>query len=358
MIDKRTSSILFTILIFTAGLVLLYAARRPLLLLVFSVLFAYLLEPIVEWFQRRFRDSRTMGIVATYFVLISAVSIFLAAAGPKIVQESSKLAHKLPAVTETIGSGDIAQEVGARRGWTYDTQYRLREFLTAHRTEFDGYVQRVIKKVPAMAGDLLWLMLIPIFAVFILKCKTAFAKTVLVLVDNAHDRHFLRGILTDLDVMLAAFIRAQLTLAAVAVMAYTVILFVFGFPYSFLVASVAGVLEFIPVLGPLAGNAAIMATAISTGYSHWLGILIFLIIWRGIQDYVTSPLLMGRGVKLHPFTVILGVLICGDVAGLPGVFLSVPLMASLRIVWKNWEQRAVAIKAANSEDIEAESLAN
>jgi predicted PurR-regulated permease PerM len=98
--------------------------------------------------------------------------------------------------------------------------------------------------------------------------------------------------------------------------------------------------------------------AIVTGYRHWLAILIFLIVWRGLQDYVTSPLLMGRGLKLHPFAVILGVLICGDVAGLPGVFLSVPLMASLRIVWRNWEKRRVAMDGVNTEGTEIESLAN
>jgi predicted PurR-regulated permease PerM len=79
----------------------------------------------------------------------------------------------------------------------------------------------------------------------------------------------------------------------------------------------------------------IMGVALVTGYPHWLGILIFLLIWRGLQDYLNSPLLMGRGLKLHPFAVILGVMVFGEVFGIPGIFLSVPIMASLKILWKN-----------------------
>ena len=357
MLDKRTSSILFTILFFAGVLTLAYTARRPLLILIFSILFAYLLEPIVAWFQRQFRGSRTLGIVAAYLILAAALSIFFAVAGPKIVHQGTKLTHELPNLIDNIGSGDIAQQIGARRGWTYETQFQLQELLRAHRAEIGGTVRSAVNRAPAMASSLLWFLLVPLFAVFILKSKKKFAATALALVDNRHDRLFLRGILADLDVMLAAFIRAQLSLASVSIVVYTSILVLTGFPYAFPIAAIAGVLEFIPVVGALTGNVTIMGMAIVTGYRHWLAILIFLIVWRGLQDYVTSPLLMGRGLKLHPFAVILGVLICGDVAGLPGVFLSVPLIASLRIVWRNWEKRRVAIDEVNTERTEIESLA-
>lgn len=356
MLDKRTSSILFTILFFAGVLALAYTARRPFLILIFSVLFAYLLEPLVAWFQRRFHGSRTLGIAAAYLILAAALSIFFAVAGPKIVHQGTKLARELPNLIENIGSGDIVQQIGAQRGWTYDTQFRFQELLRAHRTDISRTVQSAVNRAAAMAGGLLWLLLIPLFAVFILKSKNEFAATALALLDNRHDRQFLRDILADLDVMLAAFIRAQLSLAGVSILIYTLILVFAGFPYSFPIAAIAGVLEFIPVMGALTGNITIMGMAIVTGYRHWLVILIFLIVWRGLQDYVTSPLLMGRGLKLHPFAVILGVLICGDVAGLPGVFLSVPLMASLRIVWRNWQKRRVAIDGDDTEVTEIESV--
>jgi len=77
-----------------------------------------------------------------------------------------------------------------------------------------------------------------------------------------------------------------------------------------------------------------------TGYSHWVVVLIFLLAWRLIQDYVVSPRVMGKTMELHPLTAIFGVLAGGEIAGVLGVYLSIPVMASLRIVWRRWRMYA------------------
>jgi predicted PurR-regulated permease PerM len=84
----------------------------------------------------------------------------------------------------------------------------------------------------------------------------------------------------------------------------------------------------------------ILGVALLTGYQHWLIILVFLIAWRLIQDYVVSPRIMGKSVELHPLAAIFGVLAGGEIAGVLGVYLSIPVMASLRIVWRRWRMYA------------------
>jgi predicted PurR-regulated permease PerM len=64
-----------------------------------------------------------------------------------------------------------------------------------------------------------------------------------------------------------------------------------------------------------------------------LGVLIFLLAYRMFQDYVLSPYLMGSGVELHPLLVLFGVFAGAEVAGIPGTFLSVPVIALIRIVY-------------------------
>jgi predicted PurR-regulated permease PerM len=66
-------------------------------------------------------------------------------------------------------------------------------------------------------------------------------------------------------------------------------------------------------------------------------VLLFLLIWRGIQDYVTSPRVLGRTLELHPLAVLFGVLAGGEVAGVLGVFLSIPVLATVRILWRAWQ---------------------
>jgi predicted PurR-regulated permease PerM len=173
-------------------------------------------------------------------------------------------------------------------------------------------------------------------AVFLLKDNAHFADAFLKLVKGNQQRGFLRSLLNDLDAMLASFFRAQLSFAALGLVAYTSFLLLVRFPYAFALGAIAGPLEFIPFVGPLVTFVLILGMAILTGYTHWIAVLVFLIVWRGIQDYVTSPLLIGRGLELHPLAVIFGVLVGGEIAGVVGLFLSVPVMAGLRIIWKAW----------------------
>jgi predicted PurR-regulated permease PerM len=101
-------------------------------------------------------------------------------------------------------------------------------------------------------------------------------------------------------------------------------------------STLGGLLEFIPVLGPLVASLAIVGVALLTGFPHWLALVVFLGLWRLIQDYVTSPRIMGHSMELHPLASIFGVMAGGEIAGILGIFLSIPVMASLRIVFRRW----------------------
>jgi predicted PurR-regulated permease PerM len=107
-----------------------------------------------------------------------------------------------------------------------------------------------------------------------------------------------------------------------------------GVPYALVLAAIGGALEFIPVIGPLTGGMVALGVSLFAGYDHpWL-LVVFILVWRGIQDYGMSPLIMGRGIDLHPGLVIIGVLAGGELAGVAGMFLSVPVIAAGRIVWR------------------------
>src|ERR1039458_9515297 len=95
-------------------------------------------------------------------------------------------------------------------------------------------------------------------------------------------------------------------------------------------------MEFVPVVGQLLAGAAMIAVAVLAGYQHWVFLLLFLLLWRMVQDYAISPRIMGVRVELHPLAALFGILAGGEIAGVLGVYLSIPVMASLRIVWRRW----------------------
>jgi predicted PurR-regulated permease PerM len=106
-----------------------------------------------------------------------------------------------------------------------------------------------------------------------------------------------------------------------------------GVPYAVLLAAIAFPLEFIPLLGPLMAALIVLAVSAASGYAHLVWLVVFLGLFRMFQDYVLSPALMSRGVELHPLMVIFGVFAGGEIGGAAGVFLSVPILALVRLLY-------------------------
>jgi len=112
-----------------------------------------------------------------------------------------------------------------------------------------------------------------------------------------------------------------------------------GLPYALAVAAIGGVLEFIPFVGPLLTLIILVGISFLTGYRHWIVLIVFWLVWRGIQDYVNMPHVMNKGLDLHPLLAIFAILVGGEIGGVLGIFLSIPTVAAARILWMNWTRR-------------------
>ena len=147
----------------------------------------------------------------------------------------------------------------------------------------------------------------------------------------------MRGIVDDLNEMLAHFILSQLILAGISLVVYSIFFSILRFPYALILALAAGIMEFIPVVGPLVAAVAILGVGFLTSYPHLWMMLLFFAIWRVTQDYVVAPRVMGNKLELHPLAAIVAVLMGGELGGVLGVYLSIPVAATIRIIWKRWQ---------------------
>jgi len=338
--DKTTARVLATILLFLAAGAFVWGARRTLVVFLFAIFFAYMLEPLVSLVARsRLGNAhRTRSIVIVYLVLLGTLAIVLTLFGPKLATEARSLGEKLPQLLEGLTSGQIAHQIGQRRGWSWNTQVRLEQFLEAHSEAILHWGQDVGRRAAEVAANAIWILIIPILAIFFLKDADKFAESLIEITDRRTQRQFLRGILDDLNVMLAAYIRAQLVLAAISLVAYTLVLTVLRVPYSFVLGALGGFAEFVPVVGPLVAAAFILGVAFLTSYPHLLLVVIFLGVWRLIQDYVNAPRIMGHSIELHPLAALFAVLVGAEIGGVLGVYLSVPVIATLRILYRRWQK--------------------
>jgi len=332
--DARTARVLITVLLFALGLGFLYAARQTLIAFLFAIFFAYLMSPLVSSLEKLLH-GRVRAIAVIYLLLLGLVVLFFVSMGPRIGRESARLSQSLPALVQ-LSSGQIAEQLGQQHGWNSRIVELLRDYLANHGSEITKLVQKVGLRIADVAKEAWLLIIVPLLSIFFLKDGQSFSHILLDLVRSRPQRELLQGVLSDLNQMLAHFIRAQLTLAALTFVVYTAGLAIMKMPYVLVLGTVGGLLEFIPVVGPLFAALIIVSVALLISFPHWLALLAFLGVWRLIQDYVTSPRIMGHSMELHPLAAIFGVMAGGEVAGILGIFLSIPVMASLRIVFRRW----------------------
>ena len=332
--DARTARVLITVLLFALGLGFLYAARQTLVAFLFAIFFAYLMSPLVSHLESLLR-GRGRAIAVIYVLLLGLVVLFFVSTGPRIARESARLSQSLPALSR-LSSGQIAEQLGQEHGWNGRLVDLARDYLAGHSDLIARLAQNIGLRVADVAKQAWLLVIVPLLSIFFLKDGTTFSQILLDMVQSRPQRELLQGVLSDLNQMLAHFIRAQLILAGLTLVAYSSVLGMMGMNYALVLGTLGGLLEFIPVVGPLVAAVVIIVVALLTSYQHWVALIIFLGCWRLIQDYVTSPRIMGQSVELHPLAAIFGVMAGGEVAGILGVFLSIPVMASLRIVFRRW----------------------
>lgn len=333
--DARTARVLITVLLFALGLGFLYVARQTLIAFLFAIFFAYLMSPLVSYLEKLLR-GRGRAIAVIYVLLLALVVVVLVSVGPRVGREGARLGQSLPGLLTQLSNGQFAQQLGSEHGWDEKSTVLVQSFLASHSDEITQVAQRVGLHVANVAKQAWLLVVVPLLSIFFLKDGRAFSDVLLSLVQSRPQRELLEGVLNDLNQMLAHFIRAQLILAALTLVMYSAFLGILRVPYALVLGTIGGLLEFIPVVGPLVAAVIILGGALLLGYKHWLVLVIFLGAWRLMQDYVSSPRIMGHSMELHPLAAIFGVMAGGEVAGILGIYLSIPVMASLRIVFRRW----------------------
>jgi len=339
--------VVLQILLIIAGLALgLWALHRLssiVLVLILAASFAYVIAPLVELAQRpirlagrRRRLSRGAAIAVVYVLIAGSVSGAVALLLPSATEQVNEVIVRAPVYAQSILTWE--------HGWS---RYygRLRIPLELRQSIDQSVLAASQGAAESLRGSLLalvgalsyvpWLLLIPILAFFLLKDAASLRRTIVTALPH-HGQ--LRGhrLFEELNATLAAYIRAQL-LACVLVGTLSGVGFaLLGIPYPVLLGVLAGVLEFIPLVGPLvlATVAAVVGALHAPMLALWA--VGFLGVLRLVEDYVIYPRLMRRGIRLHPLAVILAVLAGAELNGVAGMFLSVPTVALATVVYRHW----------------------
>lgn len=326
-------------------ILILYQLSFLLFLIVLSIFFAYLLEPLVKLIRRPFKvrnlDSfmpRPLAIVISYLIVFSVLGVAIAYLAPQIAAQIRDFADNLP------NYANMFQERITALNNRYEQLMITKEVQDRINKNIGSFVEYTTVTLTAFLGVFAvnaityfpWILLIPILAFFFLKDAFLYRTMFLNLFPSGRWRARGESLLNDVNSTLAAYTRAQLIscilIGAICTLGFTLI----GLDYALLLGILAGIFEFVPLLGPITiGIIAIFVGLFSD--NPWLALWTasFLIILRLTHDYVTYPRIVRDGIHLHPFAVILSVLAGEQIAGIPGVFLSIPIVATVTVLYKH-----------------------
>jgi len=316
---------------------LVYLVRSTLFIFVLALLFAYLLSPLVDLLDRFLPVSRTRtrtpALAMAYVIFVAMVVVAGVQIVPRVVEQATALKERFPKMVAVWEQPPSAPpETGAVSSLKDQVVDRIRTQVAQRSNDLIDALPRVGLRFLSVASDLIYVVIIPILAFFFLKDGDQIREHILSLVAAGPRRALLDDLMADVNVLLAHYMRALVLLSLSAFTAYSIFFAIVGVPYGILLAALACLLEFIPMVGPLTASLIILLVAGLAG-APIVAILIFLAAYRLFQDYVVSPHLMGQGVELHPLLVLFGVFAGAELAGIAGTFLSVPVLAMVRIVY-------------------------
>ncbi len=311
-----------------------------------SLIIAYLLDPLIDRFEER-GIKRTVGIAVVLFAGLIGVGLFVLVLYPTIVQQVDKVAEQAPKVVDLIDDRAIPW---IERTFGYELPANVSEGI-------DRYGQSIGENVPAIANQIgSWLgnlvsgtgafvvglvniIMIPVFSFFFLR---DFDRMRLKIIEFIPDRHreSVLDRLAKMDRIVGGWVRGQLQVAAILAVMYAI-----GLSIAFQMAGVditSGIS--IGILAGLGNAIPYVGTAIGIV----LSVLIVLINWSGLgpliavgvvfvavqtlEGYLITPQIVGENVGLTPVTVIIVLLIGGEVYGLIGFIVAVPLFGALTVL--------------------------
>ena len=331
--DRRTLNILLTTLLFAVVLVTMYVARTVLIIFSFAILFAYLIDPVVQFLQRHslfYKNLRGPHVAETYLAFLLFFALVAHVFAPRLISFNSKLFHTAPALIEEFSTGEIATRIGNKYGWSDSQTLHLKEFLQSHRDQTRQVVQTAERYT---SNALAVVIVVPILAIFFLADGGRMTEAVIQAVSSGGDRQHLSEIAAGLNIGLKRYIRAKVILGVCSFTFYSVSMFALGFPHAIALGFLGGVLEFIPVVGWMTSAAAILLVGFFT-HSHLIWMAGLLGLWRVCMDYLISPRVVGENLEIHPLLVIFAVMVGGEVGGIVGIYLSIPLMVVIRVIFQ------------------------
>ncbi|WP_105145355.1 AI-2E family transporter [Streptococcus suis] len=336
-----TLLVLLTIFVFTKVSFLL----RPigsfieilLLPMLLTGLLYYLLNPIVDWLEK-YKISRTAAI-SVLFVLIGLLLVWgLAVAIPSIQEQVTSFAQNLPSNIQKIESHVTTllenEQFEQLRPTALEMLNKVNDQIISYAQKFSSSAVNWASSLISTASQIIVAILIMPFILFYLLRDGQQL--------NAHVTQYLptkwrssvSKVLTDVNSQLSNYVRGQVTVAIIVALMFSVMFSLIGLNYPVTLGVMAGFLNLIPYLGSFLAMIPAVILGLIAGPVMLIKVLIVFMVEQTIEGRFVTPLIIGSSLSIHPITILFVLLTAGQMYGVLGVLLGIPIYASIKVVVK------------------------
>ena len=311
-----------------------------------SLLIAYLLDPLVDWFEER-GWSRSRTIFGLLALGLGVLAMFLLVLYPTVSHQAGRLQEVFPAVERLLEEQVLPfvrqQGVEVPADWS-DALTKYGDQVTGYLPSVSTYVAELlaegVDRIWGLVGLLVNVVMIPIFTFYFLR---DFDRMRLATIDYlpVYNRDFILERIRRMDEVVGAWFRGQVEVAVILGVLYGIgLALVFawagvGIGAGFAVGLFAGLLNIVPYFGFVVGIglSLVMVLLEGAGLGPILGVAAVFAIVQTLEGYVITPRIVGEKVGLSPVVVIIALLLGGEVLGLVGILLALPVAGIVRVLW-------------------------
>lgn len=356
LLDNKIVSAMFMILLFLIIVFMIHkvafifdpvaeffsAVGAPIII---AGVFYFLLNPMVDWAERRFNFPRIATISIQFIVLAVLIIWGLAVFIPWMSSQIISLVNEWPTywhkIVTMINHFTSNKQFNAVNKWFNTTNSEISTWLKDYSAE---YAKKGLHGVSSVVGTVtsvvIAIITFPFVLFYLLKDGHQMPAYIAKFLPVKARRSFLE-MLKEISTQISNYIRGQISVAFAVMIMFAIGYTIIGLPYGWLIAIVAGILNIIPFLGSFLAMVPAVVVGIFVSPVMIISVLVVFMIEQTLEGRIISPKLLGSSMKIHPVTVLIVLLSAGNIFGILGVIFGVPGYAILKVLiyrFYNWWQ--------------------
>ena len=328
---------LIAALIFALFIYVLLPVLTPFLI---AAILAYICDPLVDrmclWGLGKYKLGRTLATVLVMLLIFGMITLLFLILVPLLQKESILIAERLPTLIANIRA-NIEPWLMSHFGISFNVEAsQIQEMIRSNWKTAGGLIGEVLKSAGshglALIGIVANVLLLPVVLFYLLRDWDGFVASIGKLIPR--DWYNLSAtIAKEIDVVLAQFLRGQLTVMLCMSVFYVIGLWIAGLNMALPIGLIAGLLGFVPYLGIAMGIALAMLVAALqfTSLGQFIPVLLVFGLGQIVEGTVLTPKLVGDRIGLHPVVVIFALLAGGQLFGFTGILLALPVSAAIAV---------------------------